>query len=120
MSVPKSVKKRAARVPAARSRWEEMLALQIRAEELWTPVREYRFVPDRRWRADFAWPADRLLVEVEGGTWTNGRHTRGSGYQADCEKYNAAVLLGWRVLRYTSEQIKSGVAVRDIKLALGG
>ena len=121
---PAKRSKRALRAPAAKSKWEEMLALQIRAEKLTTPMREFQFAPGRKWRADFAWPVcwpmDALLVEVEGGTWSGGRHTRGSGYQADCEKYNAAVLLGWRVLRYTGEQVKSGIAIREIKQALGG
>ncbi|HUU23465.1 MAG TPA: DUF559 domain-containing protein [Phycisphaerae bacterium] len=66
------------------------------------PTRQHRFAPPRRWRFDFAWPAQKVAVEIEGGTFVRGRHTRGAGFQGDCEKYNAAVSLGWRVLRYTS------------------
>lgn len=73
----------------------------------------------RRWRFDIAFPAEMLAVEVEGGTWTRGRHTRGSGYEKDCEKYNTAVLLGWRVLRFTSGQVWSGYAKDTILKALG-
>ncbi len=68
------------------------------------PEIEYRFHPPRRWRFDLAWPSHRVAVEYEGGTWTRGRHTRPAGYSADCEKYNAAVMAGWHVLRYTAEQ----------------
>lgn len=64
------------------------------------PTAEYRFHPVRRFRADFAWPELRLLVECEGGTWNGGRHVSGSGFADDCEKYNAAVELGYFVLRY--------------------
>jgi len=64
---------------------------------------EYRFNPHRRWRFDFADPKNRIAVEIEGGVWSLGRHVRGVGYIADCEKYNAAVLDGWRVLRYATE-----------------
>lgn len=77
------------------------------APEASTPVREYTFAPPRRWRFDFAWPEARVAVEVEGGTWDRGRHTRGAGYAGDCAKYNAAVLGGWRVLRFTSDMLYS-------------
>lgn len=65
------------------------------------PEAEYRFHPVRRWRFDFAWPSVKVAVECEGGTWTRGRHTRGSGYRGDCEKYNVATAAGWRVFRCT-------------------
>jgi very-short-patch-repair endonuclease len=64
------------------------------------PETEYRFEPKRRWRADMAWPDVRLLVEIEGGAWTFGRHTRGVGFTKDMEKYNAAAEGGWMLLRY--------------------
>ena len=99
---------------------EDTLDFQLRALGLDGWVREYRFDPSRRWRADFAFPASRILVEVEGGTWQQGRHTRGAGYASDCEKYNAATEQGWRVLRYTSEMVKSGQAVAQIIRMLEG
>jgi very-short-patch-repair endonuclease len=71
---------------------------------------EYRFHPERRWRFDFAWPSKKIAVEIEGGTWSGGRHTTGAGFEKDCEKYNAAVMLEWRVLRFTGKQVKSGEA----------
>lgn len=70
------------------------------------PVREYRFQPPRRWRFDLAWPEQKIAIELEGGIWTGGRHTRGKGFEADCEKYNMAALMGWRVLRYTSTMLE--------------
>ena len=77
------------------------------------PEREYRFAPPRRWRLDFAFPEAMVAVELDGGTWTGGRHVRGSGYAADCEKHNAAVLAGWSVLRLTGDML-SGNPVRWI------
>ena len=100
------------------SEGEETLALHIRAAGLPEPVREFRFHPQRRWRFDFAWPALKVAAEVEGGTWAGGRHTRGSGFEGDCRKYNAAVIDGWRVLRFTGAMIDSGEALEVIAVAI--
>lgn len=70
------------------------------------PVKELRFSPPRRWRFDYAWEAGKVALEVEGGVWTGGRHTRGKGFLADMEKYNTATVMGWRVLRVTPDQLK--------------
>ena len=99
---------------------ESQLSLHILSLGLPRPEQEYRFHPDRRWRFDFAWPEYMIAVEVEGGTWTRGRHTRGAGFERDCEKYNAAAVRGWTVLRYTSGMIESGEAVGQIKQAIRG
>jgi very-short-patch-repair endonuclease len=76
-----------------------------------SPERGYRFCPQRRWRFDFAFPDHKLGIEVEGGVWVQGRHTRGAGYTADLEKYNTATLMGWRVLRVSGEMIENGEAL---------
>lgn len=69
-------------------------------------VREHQFA-GRKWRFDIAWPELMVAVELEGGHWTgNSRHTRGSGFAADCEKYSTAAALGWRVLRFTGDDLK--------------
>jgi very-short-patch-repair endonuclease len=70
------------------------------------------------WRFDLAYPSRRIAVEVEGATWTNGRHTRGSGFTEDCRKYNTAAIFGWKVLRVTSDMIRDGSAVETIQRAL--
>ena len=70
--------------------------------------REYKFHSVRKWRADYAFPSIRLLVEIEGGAWIGGRHTSGSGFVADMEKYNAATLLGWSILRFQPAEVEKG------------
>ena len=71
-----------------------------------TPLeREYRFHHARKWRLDFAHPATRIGIEIEGGTWVQGRHNRPQGFAADCEKYNSAAELGWRLFRLTPDMI---------------
>jgi len=59
----------------------------------------------RDWRFDFAHPGARVAIEMDGGTWTRGRHVRGKGYANDCAKLNAAAFLGWRVWRLTSDML---------------
>lgn len=75
------------------------------------PEQEFVFAAPRKWRADFAFPNPKILVEIEGGSWIAGRHSRGSGFAKDCEKYNAAALLGYRVLRFTPQMVKDGTAL---------
>lgn len=70
--------------------------------------REYMFARPRRYRADFAFPHLQVMVEIEGGSWTGGRHVRGSGFQKDCEKYNLAASLGWIVIRGDSAMVTDG------------
>ncbi len=69
-------------------------------------VAEFRFHDVRKWRADFAIPSKLLLIEIDGGIFSGGRHTRGAGFLADCEKLNAAAMLGYRVLRYSPTQLR--------------
>ena len=85
--------------------------LAARFEALWQQhggpelTKEYRFAPPRRWRADYAIPAVKVLIELEGGIYSGGRHTRADGYKGDIEKYNAASMLGWAVLRLGTGQV---------------
>lgn len=99
---------------------EQLLKFQCRALKLPEPEREVRFHATRRWRFDLAWPSLHLAAEVEGGIWKGGRHTRGKGYEGDCEKYNSAALAGWRVLRFTTGMVKDGRAINVLERALRG
>lgn len=60
----------------------------------------------RRWRFDVAWPEYSVAVELHGGSWIGGRHTRPVGLRSDCEKLNAAVLADWRVLVFTTDMLE--------------
>jgi hypothetical protein len=88
------------------------------------PQREYLFPfpcgltpktrKPRKWRFDFAWPSHKIAVEIEGGTWGKSRHTTGAGFMADCEKYNAATVHGWLVLRFVVNHVDDGSAARIV------
>lgn len=71
------------------------------------PIKEYKFHPTRKWKIDWAWPNHLIALEVEGAIWTQGRHTRGSGFLKDMEKYNELAVLGWRLIRTTPIEIKN-------------
>lgn len=101
--------------PDPDSAWFQTLCASV---GLPTPIAEYRFHPTRKWRFDYAFVPERIAVEQEGAVWVNGRHTRGSGFVADMEKYNAAAALGWRVIRGTPAQIARGDVLATIQAAM--
>ncbi len=80
-------------------------------------IEEHRFCDGRQWRFDYACLEAAIAIEVEGGIWTQGRHSRGAGMLRDMEKYNTAQLFGWIVLRYTPEQFNQLAWVDDVAVA---
>lgn len=97
---------------------DDLITALFTAHGIPQPEREYRFHATRRWRFDFSWPGLRVALEKEGATWVQGRHTRGKGYESDCEKYSNAAADGWLVIRGTTGQFKSGVVFDWLKRAL--
>ena len=68
---------------------------------------EVKFHPTRKWRFDFAWPAELLAVELHGGIYSRrGGHNRG-GITRDAEKAREAAKLGWTVFTYTTDDMKN-------------
>jgi very-short-patch-repair endonuclease len=59
-------------------------------------VRELEFHPERQWRFDFAFPSQKIAVEIDG----RGRHQNVVGVRNDCDKNNEALRLGWRIVRF--------------------
>lgn len=106
--------------PKPRDKAEDACA-DIVAAGLPVPVREHRFHPVRRWRFDMAWPDRMLAAEIEGGVAAagHGHHSR-AGYRADCEKYNAAALAGWLVLRFTTDMVRDGEHVETLARVFEG
>ena len=100
------------------SKLEATFALQLRALKLPAHVTEYKFHQTRRWRFDFAFVDQKIAIEVDGGTYSQGRHTRGKGFNNDCHKINSAICLGWRVLRGDSEMVKNGELIAYLEKLL--
>lgn len=83
-------------------------------------VKEYRFHKTRKWRFDYALPSFKIALEVEGGVWSQGRHTRPKGFLGDIDKYNMATLMGWRVFRCTPSSLLSESTLLLIRNAVNG
>ncbi len=67
---------------------------------------EVRVCPERKWRWDFVLTNQRVAIEIDG--FFKGRH--GAGWGADNEKQNMGVMLGWRVLRFSTGAVLKGEA----------
>lgn len=82
--------------------------LQMFGKGIPKPTPEFKFHPSRKWQFDYAWPNQKVAVEIEGGTFKEGggRHNRPMGHHKDCDKYNAAAMLGWRILKYTALHLR--------------
>ena len=115
---PRRKSKRQSRGAKVESEGETTLSLQLKALKI-EFEQEFEFHPKRKWRADFHLIGKKILIEVEGGIWSGGRHTRGKGYLGDMEKYNAATMLGYQVIRFSTEQVKSGLAIKQIEKMVG-
>ena len=91
------------------SELEASFAVWLRQQEdMPSWVAEFRFHEVRRWRFDFAWPIQKVAVEIEGGLYQHGRHQSLAGFMADAEKYEAAMLDGWTVYRVPGPWIAEG------------
>ena len=116
--------------------WEDRIKLELRLNKITQYETQYKFHPTRRWKFDFAWPDKMIAIEVEGNTFgrickkkvygkvcnqrlAGGRHTQGTGFEKDCEKYNTAALMGWKVYRIPSSMIKGGKSFELINEIFG-
>jgi hypothetical protein len=89
----------------------ERSALADKFEYLWcllngpSLVKEYRFHVARRWKFDYYHEPTMTAIELEGGLYSGGRHSRAEGYLSDIEKYNAASMQGIVILRLGTGQV---------------
>lgn len=93
---------------------EDLMEYQIKEAKLPKITREHKFHPERKWRFDLAFLRKKVAVECEGGTWTRGRHIHPIGFEKDCEKYNEALIAGWKVMRFTGAMIRDGRAIEQL------
>lgn len=82
------------------------------------PVRQLR-LPWRTQvdgRVDFAYPSARLIVECDGRRW----HTTAEAFERDRRRDNQAQMAGWRVLRFTWDDVtrRPAETARQVKALL--
>lgn len=97
---------------------EDTLAFQLKQVKAPLFERQFRITPERKFKADFYFPVGRVVVEVEGGGYINGRHSRGAGMESDAEKSALIAQMPARLIRVTPSQVKKGLALDWILKAL--
>jgi hypothetical protein len=85
---------------------ESVLRVLIASAGLPAPRTQYEVRGAHGWllaRVDFCWPAARLVVEADGFAF----HSDRAAYRNDRARMNELERLGWRVLRFTWEDVMS-------------
>jgi len=100
------------------SELETQFLQQVKAARLPEPVTQFKFHPEREFKADFCWPDIGLIVEIDGGGHMGGRHNREAGRTRDCQRDAEATLLGFTVYRCTSSLVRSGKAIKTTELII--
>lgn len=95
-----------------------IVALYFRQCRLPPPNFEWRFHPTRKWSLDIAWPEQRLCLEVQGGIFIQGRHSRGAAMLKEWEKLNTLATMGWRVLYCQPNDVCTNETVEMIESCL--
>lgn len=132
--MPKQTKpKTISEVAAAGSELERAFDTQLLSlgRDLREPIPEYKFLPDRGWKIDRAWPPERVGIELHGGghgypvvchncgvrvrartakgpgreVRIGGFHARHDRFLSDIEKGNVAQLQGWTILTFTRDNV---------------
>lgn len=81
-------------------------AIEAHGPDLIPYEREVAAIPGRRFRFDFAWPAERVAVEIQGGTFAAGRSAHsGASIRRDHEKHNLATIEGWTLLYFNARDM---------------
>jgi very-short-patch-repair endonuclease len=100
---------------------EEAFGFWVKALKLPTPRRNFRFHPIRKFEIDWAWPEQKIGIEIQGGIWIpggKGAHSRPMNIVRDMTKHNLLLDLGWRVWHFTPREVIDGVAIQHIDKVL--
>lgn len=90
----------------------------LEASGLPLPETEAEFIEGRKFRADYLWRPQRVIVEQNGQIWKKGGHSSGTGLLRDYEKSNLANAAGWCYLTFTPQQLAAGECIPLLKILL--
>lgn len=99
-------------------KYDIRIVLKWFAEHGLYPVAEHQFCDTRKWRFDFAWVDQKVALEVQGGLFTGGRHSRGPALLKEHEKLNTAAQNGWRILYTIPQNLCMSETVEMVKGAI--
>jgi len=99
---------------------EDIFAFQLDSAGLTGYIREYQAIPGRKFRFDFAFIRENLLIELNGGTFTRGGHSTGTGIRRDYTKQNLCQIAGYKLLTFDADMVKSGQALEFTEKMLKG
>jgi len=100
--------------------FEETFAFQCRAYKLPPFVMQFSIQnsdhPDnkrRRYRFDFCFPDYWLIAEIDGGVWRagGGAHSHPIDIERNMRKGNDAILHGYSVLHFLTDEVRNGKAI---------
>lgn len=86
---------------------EDFIAiLRVHAPDLLPPEKQFKYSEGRRFSADFCYPAQRLLIELEGGVLDRvGGHSSVKGLLNDIDRSQECAGNGWRVFRASRDDV---------------
>lgn len=96
--------------PKPRSEIEELMAEQLKVYGLPEPVRQLKYLEDRKFRADFAWPDRMIALEVDGAV-----HRIKGTFQRSFEREYLLKMAGWQVLHVGGNEVRKGIAIEWIR-----
>ncbi len=94
-----------------------LLEREFSAIPSWEADYERRYAKSKRskrYRADFASIEARVAIEIQGGTWSRGRHVQATGYARDARKYNLAQMSDWQVFLLVTETATDPATLQGI------
>lgn len=101
----------------ATNKYHALVCALCRREGWPEPVAERKMIPGRKFSCDLVWPTQLIVVEVNGGAFIGGRHSRGIGQVKDWEKLNLLALQGLCVLQVTPRQVSNGDLQKLLSMA---